>query len=191
MEPARNLFTPTEAAALTGVPVKLVRKEIEKKVIRPKRVGRKPKRVELELWDLFYLRVLSGLDLELPARVRTRLRDLIAHHCALKNRPPELVVSGLLTLNIGEAELSVLDVLRRFVAWRGRLVQDPSILGGEVVFPSSRLSVRHIGAVLERGESPEVVKEDYPYLRDEDLELARLYVKAYPHVGRPPQAAAR
>ncbi len=193
MEPARNRFTPTEAAALTGVPVKLVRKEIEKKVIRPKRMPRKPRRVELELSDLFYLRVLGELDLELPARVRMRLRNSIVHHCSLEVRPRELVVSGLLTLKIGEAESAVLELLRRFATWRERLVSDPNILGGELVFPSSRLSVQHVGEILERGESPEALKEDYPYLTNEDLELARLFAKAYPHVGRPRarQAATR
>jgi uncharacterized protein (DUF433 family) len=95
------------------------------------------------------------------------------------------MVSGLLTLKIGETESAVLDLLRRFAAWRERLVSDPDILGGELVFPNSRLSVRHIGEILERGELPDAVREDYPYLADEDLELARLYVKAYPNVGRP------
>lgn len=192
-EAAQDLFSPTEAAAFTGVPVKLVRKEIEKKVIRPKRVRREKKAVELELGDLFYLRVLGELDLELPARVRIRLRNQIAHHCELNDRPRELVVSGLLTLKIGEAESAVLDLLQRFVVWREHLVVNPNILGGEVVFPNSRLAVRHIGKVLERGESIQAVKEDYPYLTDEDLELSRLYVKAYPRVGRPKihQAASR
>lgn len=188
-----KLFSATEAAALTGVPVTLVRKEIERKVIRPKRVQKLRRVVELELYDLFYLRVLSELDLEFSARVRTRLRNRIVHHCSQRHHSGELVVSGLLTLKIGEAESSVLDMLRRFVAWRDRLASDAEVLGGEVVFPNSRLSVRHIGGILERGESIEAVREDYPQLTDEDLELARLYVKAYPNVGRPKarQAATR
>ena len=58
-------------------------------------------------------------------------------------------------------------------------------MGGETVFPGSRLTVRHIGAMLERGESPEIIREDYPYLSEEDLKFAHLYVKAYPNLGRP------
>ena len=40
--------------------------------------------------------------------------------------------------------------------------------------------------MLERGESPEIVREGYPYVTAEDLEFARLFVRAYPRVGRPP-----
>jgi uncharacterized protein (DUF433 family) len=43
--------------------------------------------------------------------------------------------------------------------------------------------------MLERGEAPETIVDDYPYLTAEDLELARLYVRAYPRVGRPRTAA--
>ena len=170
---------------MTGVPVKVVRKEIEKRVIEPKRSARQRMHLKLELCDLFYLRVLAELDLTLSATVRARIRNAIVHHWTLPNRPPELVVSGFLTLKIGEAESSVLDLLRRFSTWREALVRNPDILGGAEVFPNSRLSVRHVGGMLERGEVPEAIKEDYPYLTNEDLELARLYVKAYPNVGRP------
>jgi len=67
----------------------------------------------------------------------------------------------------------------RFREWRRKLVEKPDIMGGEAVFPNSRLTVRHVGEMLERGESPEVVLQDYPYLTSEDLEMARIYVKAY------------
>ncbi|MDJ0795321.1 MAG: DUF433 domain-containing protein [Calothrix sp. MO_167.B12] len=56
---------------------------------------------------------------------------------------------------------------------------------GEAVFPNSRLTVRHIGAMLERGESPSVIREDYPYLTEEDIQFSRLYVKAYLSIGQP------
>jgi uncharacterized protein (DUF433 family) len=42
--------------------------------------------------------------------------------------------------------------------------------------------------MLERGEDPSAILEDYPHLTGEDLELARLYVRAYPRVGRPRSA---
>lgn len=64
-----------------------------------------------------------------------------------------------------------------FDEWKTRLIRDPNILGGEMIFPNSRLSVRRIGTMLERGESPEVIQQDYPYLSKEDLRFAQLYVK--------------
>jgi uncharacterized protein (DUF433 family) len=73
-----------------------------------------------------------------------------------------------------------LDFISRFEAWKDRLVSNPNILGGEVVFPNSRLSVQRIGGCLARGETLKVLREDYPYLTDEDFDFARIYVKAYP-----------
>jgi uncharacterized protein (DUF433 family) len=45
-------------------------------------------------------------------------------------------------------------------------VTDIKIMGGETVFPNSRLTVRRIGLLLQNGESIDEIKEDYPYLCD-------------------------
>jgi uncharacterized protein (DUF433 family) len=47
--------------------------------------------------------------------------------------------------------------------------------------------------MLLRGASIKEVREDYPYLKDEDIEFAPVYARAYPRMGRPRerQAAAR
>jgi uncharacterized protein (DUF433 family) len=58
-------------------------------------------------------------------------------------------------------------------------------MDGQIVFPNSRLSVQHIGKIIERGELIQVIQEDYPYLSELDLKFAPLYVKAYPVIGRP------
>ena len=73
----------------------------------------------------------------------------------------------------------------RFERWKKRLVENPDVMAGEAVFPKSRLTVRRIGQLLEQGESAAEIREDYLYLSDEDLEMARLYLRAYPRVGRP------
>ncbi|MEO0925716.1 MAG: DUF433 domain-containing protein [Cyanobacteria bacterium J06643_13] len=56
-------------------------------------------------------------------------------------------------------------------------------MGGQIVFPNYRLLVHHIGRIIDRGESFQVIKEDYPYLSDLDLRFAPLYVKVYPVMG--------
>jgi uncharacterized protein (DUF433 family) len=68
----------------------------------------------------------------------------------------------------------------RFETWKAKLINNPNILGGETVFPVSRLSVQRIGRSLERGETLEVLREDYPYLTDEDFDFARIFVKKKP-----------
>jgi hypothetical protein len=47
------------------------------------------------------------------------------------------------------------------------------------------LTVRHIGALVERGESSETIREDYLDMSGEDLHFARVFSRAYPKVGRP------
>lgn len=72
------------------------------------------------------------------------------------------------------------DKVYRFFAWKERPGRDPDTMGGAVTFPNTRLTVRHIGGMLERGVPEEEVLEDYAYLTLEDLEFARLFVRAYP-----------
>ena len=77
------------------------------------------------------------------------------------------------------------DTLQRFEMWKkARVSIDPQILGGEPAFAGTRLAVRHIGGLVLRDAIDEV-REDYPYLNDEDIELAKLYTLAYPKRGRP------
>lgn len=72
------------------------------------------------------------------------------------------------------------DQIGDFLKWKESLVSRPDIMGGAVTFPSSRLTVRHVGGMLERGVDPQEILEDYPYLDVADLEFARLFVQAYP-----------
>lgn len=66
-----------------------------------------------------------------------------------------------------------------FLKWKEQLVSHPDIMGGAVTFPNSRLTVRHIGGMLERSVDPQEILEDYPYLEPADLEFARLFVRVY------------
>ena len=48
-----------------------------------------------------------------------------------------------------------------------------------MTFPNSRLTVRHVGGMVERGIDAQEILEDYPYLNLTDLKFARLFVQAY------------
>jgi uncharacterized protein (DUF433 family) len=69
------------------------------------------------------------------------------------------------------------EINPKFLQWKANLVTDSSILGGETVFPNSRLSVNRIGMRLKNGESTAVIKEDYPYLSDDDLKFSLMYIE--------------
>lgn len=69
----------------------------------------------------------------------------------------------------------------QFDQWKSSLSNNSKILGGETTFPNSRLSVQRIGGALEQGESREVLREDYPYLTEQDLTFAQRYVVEASH----------
>lgn len=66
-----------------------------------------------------------------------------------------------------------------------KIEEDPDILGGEAVFKGTRLSVYHVGKMIENGEKITNILEDYPYLDAGDVEFAIIYFRTHPIVGRP------
>lgn len=171
-------FTPSEAAAFVQLPAKRIYKELEYKVIPSV-----PLAPRLTFAALIYLRALKEVNFTFSIDYRMRLYQQLVE--ALEKQISTLAIAKFFTLNIDAIARELSDIIARFKSWEKRLVTDPNIMGGEAVFPNTRLTVRHVGSMLDRGELPEVIREDYPYLSLEDLELAHLYVRAYPSVGRP------
>ena len=177
-------FTPAEAAALTGCPERRIRKELEHQVIRVSGLPRLP------FAALLYVRWLHVTGEGLGVGLRAEVCRGIFRATEEGQRPKRIPVARYLTVELGPVLEEMDRKVSAFNRWKQRLATDPGIMGGEAVFPGSRLTVRHVGGMLERGESPDVILEDYPYLSREDLEFARTYVRAYPRVGRPPQRQA-
>ncbi len=73
------------------------------------------------------------------------------------------------------AQIADMRTSERFLAWRKTVVVNSDIMGGEPVFQYSRLTVRHVAALIARPGGLEEIKKDYPYLQAEDLEFASLY----------------
>jgi uncharacterized protein (DUF433 family) len=173
-----------EVVALFDLDDRRVRKEVEHGVLEAPR---------FDLPSIVYLRTLNELGFEMSA-VEDRKRLRLAIYRAMKGMSSTLRValSSITELKLDLVLREVKERLERFYAWKETLVVDDSILGGEPVFPGSRLAVRHVGGMLLRGAPIAEVREDYAYLSDEDLEFARLYARAYPRMGRPrDEAAAR
>jgi uncharacterized protein (DUF433 family) len=176
-------FTPSEAAALTELPARRVRKEIESHVIEAASPPRLP------FGALVYFRVLQLLGLELAVDDRARMARRLLEAVQTSLDIDAIELGQVLTLHVGAVVKSLRDKTQQFERWKERLVRSAAIMGGEPVFPKSRLSVRRVGGLLERGERASTILEDYPYLTADDLEMARLFVRAYPRVGRPPATA--
>lgn len=184
MQLPKVAVTATEASALLGLPELRVRKEIEHGLIKTA----SPPRLAFE--ELVYLRSLLLLGLELSVPDRRKLHDRITAALSEDHLPEAVSVGRLLELRLKPLVRDVRLRVGAFTRWRDeRVTSDPAILGGEPVFRGTRLSVRHIGAIAERGERLANILEDYPYLSRRDVEFARLFVRAYPRLGRPRESA--
>jgi hypothetical protein len=58
-------------------------------------------------------------------------------------------------------------------------------MGGTPVYRGTRIPVELVADMLSQGASPEELLEGYPALDRERIELAPLYVHAFPRRGRP------
>jgi uncharacterized protein (DUF433 family) len=174
-------FTPTEAAALAQVSTKQVRKEIEHSVLGL----RSTQRPRLPFSALVYLRAMRLSGLSLAVVDRARLYRLISEGLAKTPAPERVEFASVMSLSLGWLASEMASTLARFDAWKRALTSDPDIMAGEMVFPRSRLTVRHVGESLERGDSPNDLLAHYSELCPQDIEFAPLFVKAYPRAGRP------
>jgi len=175
-------LTTAEAAALTGLDERTVRKDVEHGILD---AGSPPRFAEVAL---VYLRACASFSFHLSAKDRRQLHAAIAD--ALQRRLARLDLGPGWTLDVGAIVTELRERTAELEAWRARLVSRDDVLGGEPVFPGSRLAVRHVGEMLLRGADPAEVREDYAYLSERDIELARLYATAYPRLGRPRSQAA-
>jgi uncharacterized protein (DUF433 family) len=179
------IFTPNEAAALVAIPPKRIYKEIEYRIIP----ATTPNLNQLGFGSLVYLRALREIDFDFSVSHRIRLHQTLTQ--AWEQQQATVEFAKFFTLQVGEIGRELQETIDKFEDWKAGLVSNPDILGGEIVFPNSRLSVLRIGGALERGESVEILRADYPYLTDRDFDFARMYVRAYPSKGRPKDLVER
>jgi uncharacterized protein (DUF433 family) len=180
-------LTTSEVAALFDLDERRVRKDVEYGVFE--RMATPPR---FDLAEVVYLYTVAGIGLELGVEDRKRLYHMIAS--ALRGKHPhDLELSAYVVVKLVAAVNDVEVRLSDFERWKKKLVEREDVLGGEPVFPKSRLAVRHIGEMARRGASVEEITTDYPKLSKQDVEFAKRFVVAYPRVGRPRarQAPAR
>ena len=179
-------FSLVEAAALADVETKKVRKDIEQRVF-----GYRGRNKRLGMDVAVYLRIVSGLSFQLGVDDRRRLYRSVSGALKSPQTPVRIALGDVAEIRIGEVLKALKRRSARFEKWQAkRVLTDESVLGGEPVFDGTRLSVRMIGRMLSDGLVQEV-REDHPYLSNQDLEFAELYLRAFPRQGRPREAASR
>ena len=184
-------FTASEAAVVSGVPVKTVHREIDEGPLKPKRQRPGSKRA-LREHDLFYLAVAKGLDtrlVQLTSEGKDKLHDeIIVYWRSKKPTKKELpVFGGRLLLDLRLVLKEVRSRLERLERASAMVVEDSEIRGGEPCIRGTRIGVYEVASMLEQGAAEEEILEGYPSLKREQLELAKIFAQAYPRKGRPPR----
>jgi uncharacterized protein (DUF433 family) len=180
-----QILTASEVAALSGLDEGRVRKEVEYGIFA---------HPSFTFPDLVYFALLAVLGITLGVDDRRKLHVIVAAAMGARRPLATAEMSPVLEVKLDRVAKDVEGKLTRFEAWKKkRVVSDAAVLGGEPTFAKSRLAIRHVGGMLLRGAAPAEVREDYPYIEDDDIEFAPVFVRAYPRMGRPrePEAAAR
>lgn len=179
MHPSEPLFTPTEAAVLTGLTLKAVNNAIDKKTVAavPGEEGGR----------LLDARALVSLSLErhLADRLAPELRRQAFD--ALAGAPRQVIAleGGLLKIDLRQPRRELAASLRALRRARRLVTSDPDTLGGDPVFRGTRVPVHLIAGLLARGAAEDELRESYPRLTAEMLRIAPVYAAAYPLRGRP------
>jgi uncharacterized protein (DUF433 family) len=180
----RKAYTPAEASAIVKLPLKAIHKVIDGRLIRPHR-ARRGSQVQrlLSAGQLVYLRLeAEGVRL-LPMASRREVAR------ALESAPDADVVavsgSSALVIQVKNARRDVERELSRLHKIEQMVVTDPEIMGGTPVYRGTRIPIDLVATMSEKGATVEEILEGYPALSREQVELAPLYVAAFPRRGRP------
>jgi uncharacterized protein (DUF433 family) len=177
-------YTPAQASAVANLPLPAVHKLIERRLIRPRRLrtGRSIQRM-LSREQVLYLRLeAEGVRL-LPMAARRAIAKKI-------ESSPEidtviLAEGPALIIQVKSVRLELDQDLRRLQRAENMIVSDPEIMRGTPVYRGTRIPVELIADMLIQGAKPEEILEGYPALDKDRVELAPLYVQAFPRHGRP------
>lgn len=177
-----SLFTATEAAVLTRLPLKAVHNAIDKKTVATVAGGQSGQAARL--LDLHGLMSLT-LERRLADRLAPELRRAVFDAVASNSRNRVSLEGGFLTIDLREPRRELAASLRELRRARALVISNPDILGGDPVFRGTRVPVHLIATLLEQGSTEKELLEGYPRLTAEMLALAPIYAAAYPLRGRP------
>jgi uncharacterized protein (DUF433 family) len=182
MQTHDTLFTPTEAAVLTGLTLKAVNNAIDRKTIDAatgEDAGGPTRLVDA--------RALVSLSLErrLADRIAPELRRKVFDALAESPRNVVSLEGGLLKIDLREPRRELAASLRALRRARHLVMSDPEIMGGDPVFRGTRIPVHLIAELVAQGSAQAELCEGYPRLTAEMIRLAPVYAAAYPLRGRP------
>ena len=179
-----DAYTPSQVSAVTGLPLPAVHKAIEYKLIRPKRIreGHLVQRL-LSRSQAVYLRMEARGLRALPLAARRQVARAIERDPLID---AVFVSEGsVILIQCKSARKEVETGLRRLAEATRIVESDPEIMRGAPVYRGTRIPVHAVADMLSQGATVSEILEGYPALTREKVELAPMYVKAFPLRGRP------
>jgi uncharacterized protein (DUF433 family) len=99
------------------------------------------------------------------------------------------LAAGPIRLEVAQSFRPIIECtahrVRSLVEADDRIIADPEILSGTPVIKGTRVPVHDIAASVEAGIPNAEILESFPSLVPNDLEIACIWAKAHPVVGRP------
>jgi uncharacterized protein (DUF433 family) len=157
---------------------------MDRRFIRPRRLRRGRLVQRLLSWEqLVYLRLeAEGLSL-LPVPARRKIAKQIESDAGI-----DMVVmpeGRALVVQVKTVRKELDERRRRLKRAESLIVEDPETMRGTPVYRGTRIPVDLIASMLRQGASVDEIIEGYPSLDRERIELAPLYLQAFPRRGRP------
>jgi uncharacterized protein (DUF433 family) len=177
-------YSPAEASALTNLPIRAVRRLIDRRFIRPRRLQRGRSVQRLLSWEqLVYL----GLEAEGLALLPVAQRRRIAKQIEADAEMDEVSVceGSALVIQVKAVRKELHERLTKLKRAESAIIEDMETMRGTPVYRGTRIPVELIAEMLNQGASVGEILEGYPALDREKIEMAPLYVQAFPRRGRP------
>jgi uncharacterized protein (DUF433 family) len=176
------MFTPTRAAAVTGLSLKSVQKAIDLKLVPWRRVREKgaAKRYLTQTAVLCLYLQAEGLH-HLPLRARKVVFKAITN----SPRQPKLSLGPAISVDIAGARKRLAVSLQALKKAEHMVTSDAAIMTGAPVFKGTRIPAHTIAEIVNAGTPIAEILEGYPTLTAEQVRLAPIYAKANPLHGRP------
>jgi uncharacterized protein (DUF433 family) len=179
------LFTPTQAATVTGLPLKKVQKAIDSDAIPVFLRKEKGRRVNKNRYLPDAALLCLMLEAEGVKQLPLRLRKFVFKSVCLFRRRPQIRINDVLWVDVGKIRSKLARNLRDLRNAERMITVDRDYLGGSPLVKGTRIPVQTIGDMLESGLEPREIMKAYPQLNDEQIRLAGVFAKARPRRGRP------
>jgi uncharacterized protein (DUF433 family) len=179
-------FTPQEAAALTGVRLQRIQNAITDRKLGRTFPMRRDGRRRIDLPAVLAMAAsdrLRGMDRLRGIRIAPAALYRAFRQTGLPRAP--VPIADAVAIDAPRLLAGVIDNLRLYDIAREQIISDPQVMVGLPTIKGTRLPARMIHARVKGGDSIASILADYPYLNQDLIQAAALYIEANPARGRP------